>query len=76
MANMSYCRFENTYRDLVDCLRALSDNGTNDLSDRELGYANMMMQLCEDFHRNYEDEVLDEIEFRKGEIKEQASKIL
>ena len=70
MANMGYCRFENTYRDLVDCLRALSDSGADSLSDRELQYADMMMQLCEDFHLNYEDEVLDEIEFRKGEIKE------
>jgi uroporphyrinogen-III decarboxylase len=70
MANMSYCRFENTYRDLVDCLRALSDSGADSLSDRELQYANMMMQLCEDFHQNYEDEVYDEIKFRKEEVKE------
>ena len=62
---MSYCRFENTYRDLKDCLNALSENGANDLSDKELGYANMMMQLCEDFAHNYEDEVLDEIQNRK-----------
>ena len=70
MANMSYCRFENTYRDLMDCLRALSDSGADSLSDRELQYADMMMQLCEDFHRIYEDEVYDEIKFRKEEVKE------
>ena len=70
MANMSYCRFENTYRDLVDCLRALSDSGADSLSDRELQYADMMMQLCEDFHRIYEDEVHDEIIFRKDEVEE------
>ena len=38
MANMSYCRFENTYRDLMDCLNALQ-NGADGLSDRELNYA-------------------------------------
>lgn len=25
MANMSYCRFENTYRDLLDCVNTLSE---------------------------------------------------
>ena len=64
MANMSYCRFENTYRDLMDCIQALSNNGASDLSDRELGYANMMIHLCEDMI-NYEDEVLDEVNSRK-----------
>ena len=26
MANMSYCRFENTARDLADCVNALQNN--------------------------------------------------
>ena len=26
MANMSYCRFENTARDLADCVEALQNN--------------------------------------------------
>ena len=70
MANMSYCRFENTYRDLVDCLRALSGSGADSLSDSELQYANMMMQVCEDIVHNYDDEVKDELEFRKDEVEE------
>ena len=38
MANMSYCRFENTARDLRDCVQAI-ENGehTDDLSSYEKG---------------------------------------
>ena len=32
MANMSYCRFQNTYLDLLDCANNLNDK---DLSDSE-----------------------------------------
>lgn len=32
MPNMSYCRFENTARDLGDCLRAINNNEVWDLS--------------------------------------------
>ena len=43
MANMSYCRFENTLSDLRDCLEAFKDIKLdpeceeNQLSTRELG---------------------------------------
>jgi len=30
MANMSYCRFENTARDLEDCVIALQNNDLNE----------------------------------------------
>jgi hypothetical protein len=33
MANMSYCRFENTYHDLLDCLQNISEE-TNDRDER------------------------------------------
>ena len=36
MANMSYCRFENTVRDMRDCLNALEDGDCYDLSDYEI----------------------------------------
>ena len=29
MANMSYCRFENTYGDLADCVNALDESNIN-----------------------------------------------
>ncbi len=67
MANMSYCRFQNTYLDLLDCINALNDNGVNDLSDRELQYAERMLELCEEM-LGYVDVVADEIENRKEQV--------
>ena len=31
MGNMSYCRFENTARDLADCVRAIQNGETDGL---------------------------------------------
>jgi hypothetical protein len=36
MANMSYCRFENTVRDMRDCINAIEDGECYDLSDYEI----------------------------------------
>jgi hypothetical protein len=36
MANMSYCRFENTANDLQDCVYALNDDEVKDLSSYEV----------------------------------------
>ena len=36
MSNMSYCRFENTSRDLMDCVDAIENNETEDLSEYEI----------------------------------------
>ena len=35
MGNMSYCRFENTARDLRDCVEAINNNETEDLNNYE-----------------------------------------
>ena len=59
MANMSYCRFENTYSDLNDCVNALEEivyDGET-ISTREWRYAKRMRELCERFI-----EALDEID--------------
>ena len=42
MANMSYCRFENTYRDLLDCVNTLSI-----AMDDELTYTEFLDTLSE-----------------------------
>ena len=34
MANMSYCRFENTYKDLVDCIENLLEPAENERDER------------------------------------------
>lgn len=49
MGNMSYCRFQNTERDLRECVEVLEellygDGGT--LSDDELRAANRLIGLC------------------------------
>jgi hypothetical protein len=52
MANMSYCRFENTYRDLLDCL----DNINEQLSKSEAGYRESLVNVCKEIINEYEDE--------------------
>ena len=49
MANMSYCRFENTYRDLVDCY----NNINSQLSDREHKYREQLVELCQTIIEDY-----------------------
>lgn len=34
MANMSYCRFENTYNDLLDCFDEIRNEAGNDRDER------------------------------------------
>ena len=36
MSNMSYCRFENTSRDLEDCIEAIENGEINELSEYEI----------------------------------------
>lgn len=63
MANMSYCRFENTFKDLVDCNGALIDfldNQENEITSKEERmYAKKLIQLCHDIADNYEIEDID-----------------
>ena len=58
MANMSYCRFQNTLQDLRDCYNALIDD--QELSDEELRAKNKLVELCQDIANNFgEDDGLD-----------------
>ena len=38
MANMSYCRFENTYHDLVDCFDNIYSEAENERDERHRKY--------------------------------------
>lgn len=58
MANMSYCRFENTYRDLQDCYH----NVNNRLSKDEARYREKLLRLCEDILSEYDPELEEEDE--------------
>ena len=48
MSNMSYCRFQNTLRDLRDCSEALEeiDGNLAELSKDEARAANDLIELC------------------------------
>lgn len=57
MANMSYCRFQNTSIDLDDCVRVLEDTydfEDLDLSRDEARAMRYMASLCKEFLDNYE----------------------
>ena len=41
---MSYCRFQNTYQDLLDCSRHLYDD---DLSEEEERARKRLIQICQ-----------------------------
>jgi len=56
MANMSYCRFENTTRDLNDCVDALQNDSVNTLSDTEFDSLVRMVKLAEEL-LEYKEEI-------------------
>ena len=43
MSNMSYCRFENTFRSLLECVDYFDDD---DISDTENDYKTRLIGLC------------------------------
>ena len=58
--NMSYCRFENTYNDLIDCIENMSKQSENDRVER---YRERLLILMKDIVDSGEvDEILEEIE--------------
>lgn len=68
MANMSYCRFENTYGDLQDCYDALTEAGSvqeveKDANKYEKQYIRKLVELCKDIvdeFGDYEDDDYDD----------------
>ena len=44
---MSYCRFENTARDLKDCVNAIQNGETEDLSSYEIQGLNRLLDYAE-----------------------------
>ena len=67
MANMSYCRFENTLRDLQDCY-ANMDN--DDLSKSEFYMRRRMVELCMSIANEYDDII--EQEFLEDDFEDEA----
>ena len=48
MGNMSYCRFENTARDLQDCVYAINSGEIDELNDYEIEGLRNILELCEE----------------------------
>ena len=59
MANMSYCRFENTLNDLRDCYRNME---SNDLSESEWKCRKQLIELSQRIADEYEH-LLEEVGF-------------
>lgn len=53
MANMSYCRFQNTSNDLRDCVNTLEEEDYPESRD-ELAAAKWMYSLCQRYINAYE----------------------
>jgi len=67
MGNMSYCRFENTARDLGDCLEAIQNNDLSDMSTYETNGFLALVEFCKTIASIYEDFDEDDL---KGMITE------
>lgn len=50
MANMSYCRFQNTLQDLRDCRDNMDDD---DLSDAEKSARYWLLKMCDEIVADY-----------------------
>jgi len=61
MGNMSYCRFENTARDLADCVRAIQDGETDDLSTYERTGLNELLYWAGQVV-DFADEIMEALE--------------
>lgn len=64
MANMSYCRFNNTLSDMYDCQGALEDFLDNDdadaiSSDEERRKAKQLIELCHNIADSWDPEDID-----------------
>lgn len=64
MPNMSYCRFENTFKDLTDCQDALANANSieeyeNTCNAYEKPFVKKLIELCKEIAENFGDEIED-----------------
>ena len=65
MGSMSYCRFENTSRDLQDCLNAIHNGEAEDLDSYEMAGLERILDLAKEIVE-LEDFELQDILKRNG----------
>ena len=68
MGNMSYCRFENTARDLRDCLDAIENNEHNRLSKYEVQGLEDIIDYAQEIV-NMREELEEHINWRRLHFK-------
>lgn len=61
---MSYCRFENTARDLQDCVNAINRGEIDELNDYEVEGLRDILELCKEILEDQENiqEILNNYE--------------
>ena len=61
---MSYCRFENTARDLQDCVNAINRGETDDLNDYEVEGLRDILEMSNEIidMEEFINEILDSYE--------------
>jgi hypothetical protein len=62
MSNMSYCRFQNTYQDLLDCMEALEECGDlqkfiEERNSDERPYVEKLIRLCAEISADFLSEL-------------------
>ena len=64
MGIMSYCRFENTARDLRECLNAIRNGETDELSDYEVEGLQEILFLAQEImdDQDFIKEILEDYE--------------
>lgn len=60
MSSMSYCVFENTYGDLIECQRKLEEAGTvenlvEEVNQYEKKYVKSLVDLCKEIADRFAD---------------------
>ena len=51
MPNMSYCRFENTVIDIIDCINAIEDGECDELSSYEINALKEFKEMGDEINR-------------------------
>ena len=66
---MSYCRFENTARDLVDCVNAINRGEIHELNNYEIDGLKDILDLAEEIvdNREYIQQVIEDYEEKNYE---------
>ena len=59
MANMSYCRFNNTLSDLEDCRDALREGNISSLAEKRK--AKRLLAVCREIADNFDEDYIDSI---------------